>query len=116
MIESEYYKKYRGPELVLAQIWTHESEKEKITDYMREFYGEDNNWNGMLYTYNEIFPERKDHKFYLNHLNQIGHMWHYLHSNEFCHLFLQVLQLFCLKELHEYLPLLRLEIFPCLCL
>ena len=32
MIESEYYKKYRGPELVLAQIWTHESEKEKITD------------------------------------------------------------------------------------
>ena len=37
MIESEYYKKYSGPELVLAQIWTHESEKEKITDYMREF-------------------------------------------------------------------------------
>ena len=65
MIESEYYKDYRGPELVLAQIWTHESEKEKITDYMREFYGENNNWNGMLYTYNEIFPERQNHKFYL---------------------------------------------------
>ena len=65
MIESEYYKNYNGPELVLAQIWTHDSQKEKITDHIREFYGEECNWNGMLYTYNEIFPERTGHKFYL---------------------------------------------------
>ena len=49
MIELDYYKNYLGPDLVLAQIWTHESEKETITDYMRDFYGENNNWNGMLY-------------------------------------------------------------------
>ena len=72
MIELDYYKDYRGPELVLAQIWTHETEKEKITDYMREFYGENNNWNGMLYTYNEIFPGRKDHKFYLEFRGEDG--------------------------------------------
>ena len=65
MIELDYYKDYRGPDLVIAQIWTHESEKETITDYMNEFYGEHNNWNGILYTYHEIFPGRKGQKFYL---------------------------------------------------
>ena len=39
---------------------------------MREFYGENNNWNGMLYTYNEIFPGRKDHKFYLEFRGEDG--------------------------------------------
>ena len=65
MIEEDYYKRYRGPDLVLAQIWTDETKKEIITDYIREFYGENNNWNGMLYTYDEILPGRGDYKFYL---------------------------------------------------
>ena len=65
MIELEYYNEYKGPELTLAQIWKHESEKEDITELIREFYGEKNNWNGMLYTYEEIFPHREGEKFYI---------------------------------------------------
>lgn len=62
MIESEYYLNYRGPNLTLAQIWTHGEEKLDITEYVRDFYGHDNNWNGKLYTYNDIFPHR-DYKY-----------------------------------------------------
>ena len=72
MIETEYYKEYRGPDLVLAQIWTHEIKKEIITDYIREYYGEHNNWKGMMYTYDDIFPERKDYKFYLEFRSSDG--------------------------------------------
>lgn len=62
MIESDYYKEYYGPDLVLAQIWTHEGKKETITERIREFYGSGKNWNGNLYTYNDVFPG-KDHKY-----------------------------------------------------
>lgn len=62
MIESEYYKNYRGPNLILAQIWKHGEEKIDITEYMKEYYGKENNWSGKLYTYDEIFPH-KDHKY-----------------------------------------------------
>tara|TARA_Y100000389_G_scaffold68167_1_gene64599 strand:+ start:3378 stop:3683 length:306 start_codon:yes stop_codon:yes gene_type:complete len=62
MIDSDYYKKYKGPNLTLAQIWKHGEEKLEITEYLKEFYGHDNNWNGKLYTYNDIFPHR-DYKY-----------------------------------------------------
>ena len=65
MIDSEYYRDYNGPDLVVAELWRHENDKETITDYISVFYGESNNWNGKLYTYDEIFPQRENHKFYL---------------------------------------------------
>ena len=34
MIELEYYKSYKGPNLTLAKIWTHESKKEKTLPNM----------------------------------------------------------------------------------
>ena len=43
MIESEYYKNYRGPQLTLAQIWKNGEEKLDITEYIKEFYGHENN-------------------------------------------------------------------------
>ena len=43
MIESEYYRNYRGPNLTHAQIWNNEEEKLDITEYMKEFYGYQNN-------------------------------------------------------------------------
>ena len=62
MIDSEYYKNYRGPNLTLAQIWKHGEEKLDITEHIKEYYGFQNNWNGKLYTYDDIFPH-KDHKY-----------------------------------------------------
>lgn len=52
MIESEYYKKYKGPKLVKCTF-----NDEDITEKMSKFYGETNNWNGKLYTYAEIFGD-----------------------------------------------------------
>ena len=62
MIECEYYKNYKGPNLILAQIWVKKDEKQDITEYIKDFYGSKNNWNGKLYKYNDIFPG-KDYKY-----------------------------------------------------
>ena len=62
MIDCEHYKNYKGPNLILAQIWRNEDEKLDITEYIQNFYTENNNWNGKLYTYNDIFPG-KDYKY-----------------------------------------------------
>jgi hypothetical protein len=62
MIDSDYYKNYKGPNLTLAQIWTHGEPKLEITEYLKEYYGKENNWQGKLYTYEEIFPQ-KDHAY-----------------------------------------------------
>ena len=62
MIESEYYQNYRGPNLTRSLIWRHGEEKLEITEYIKEFYGHKNNWQGKLYTYDDIFPHR-DHKY-----------------------------------------------------
>ena len=62
MIDCEYYKNYRGPNLTRAQIWTNSENKIDITDYIKEYYGYANNWQGKLYTYCDIFPN-KDHTY-----------------------------------------------------
>ena len=79
MIELEYYRDYKGPNLTLAKIWTHESEKEDITEHIKEFYGESNNWNGKLYTYEDIFPGRNGQKFYVEFLSDDGRK-HWFHG------------------------------------
>tara|TARA_B100000035_G_C20722920_1_gene432021 strand:+ start:63 stop:371 length:309 start_codon:yes stop_codon:yes gene_type:complete len=56
MIDSQHYQNYKGPNLILAEIWKKEDNKENITEYIQNFYTENNNWNGKLYTYNDIFP------------------------------------------------------------
>jgi len=50
MIESEYYKAYRGPSLVKVIL-----NEEDITEKIKEKYGENNNWSGFLWTYKELF-------------------------------------------------------------
>ena len=66
MIDCEHYKNYKGPDLILAQIWKTKDEKLDITEYIREFYGHKNDWNGKLYTYDDIFPGRDyKYKFYV---------------------------------------------------
>jgi hypothetical protein len=90
MILSKYYRDYKGPDLVVAELWLNEDDKETFIDYMKVFYGENNNWNGKLYTYGEIFPQRENnglfdsvadsgrlypagnHKFYLEFLGKDG--------------------------------------------
>ena len=58
MIECEYYKNYRGPNLTLAQIWANSEGKIDITDHIKEYYGYENNWQGKLYTYDDIFHNK----------------------------------------------------------
>ena len=73
MIDCEHYKNYRGPKLTMAQIWEDEKEKLDITEYIKEFYGHDKNWNGKLYTYEDIFLGRDSKsKFYIEFLDDTG--------------------------------------------
>lgn len=80
MIKSEYYQSYSGPNLTLAQIWKHGGEKEDITEYIKEFYGENNNWKGSLYTYNDIFPGKNyTYKFRVDFVDESGRK-HWFHG------------------------------------
>jgi len=59
MIESDYYKDYRGPPLVVCII-----DNQDHTKLIKEKYGQNHNWNGNLYTYRELFGDDCEHKQY----------------------------------------------------
>ena len=50
MIDCKYYNDYKGPDLISAQIWKQGEEKLDITEYIKEFYGYENNWQGKLFS------------------------------------------------------------------
>ena len=52
MIDSNYYKNYKGPSLVKATL-----NNKDFFSTIKEYYGIDNNWNGKLYKYRDIFTE-----------------------------------------------------------
>ena len=58
MIECDYYKNYKGPNLVKAEIWQRNKQKVNITEDIKKLYGKDNNWNGMLYLFEDVFPNK----------------------------------------------------------
>ena len=79
-MDCEYYQNYNGPDLTLAQIWKKNCEKENITGYIQSFYGKENNWNGKLYKYSEIFPEKySSYHFYVEFLDANGRK-HWFHG------------------------------------
>ena len=57
MIRSDYYLNYKGPNLVKVIF-----DNNDITENVRPFYGENNNWCGNLWTYKEIFGENSLNK------------------------------------------------------
>ena len=80
MLDSEYYQNYTGPNLTLAQIWKHGCDKEDITEHIKNFYGDNNNWNGKLYTYNDIFPGKDyTYKFRVDFIDEKGRK-HWFHG------------------------------------
>ena len=79
MIDSDYYLNYQGPNLVKAQLWKRSQEKVDITEDIKKFYGVNNNWNGKLYQYSEIFPNKdSSYLFYVEFLdsNNRKHWFH----------------------------------------
>ena len=61
MIYSEYYQYYKGPSLIKATL----NGTENITELIQKFYGENNDWNGKLWTYQDIFKDNcRGNKFY----------------------------------------------------
>jgi hypothetical protein len=79
-MDCEYYQNYKGPELTLAQLWKKNCEKENITEHIQSFYGKENNWNGKLYKYSEIFPEKdSSYHFYVEFLDHTGRK-HWFHG------------------------------------
>lgn len=79
MRECEYYRNYRGPELVSCWIDTVD-----YTERIREFYGPQNNWQGNLWTYEELFglPELSEKlnqrvRFKIEYRNSSGTFWEY---------------------------------------
>jgi len=55
MIECDYYKNYKGPNLVKAEIWQRNKQKVDVTEDIKKLYGKDNNWNGKLYLFEDVF-------------------------------------------------------------
>lgn len=72
-MDSEYYKKYIGPNLSLAQTWENNDYKIDITEYVKLYYGENNNWNGKLYKFKDIFPGKGfNNKYYIEFISDDG--------------------------------------------
>ncbi len=61
MIYSEYYQNYKGPNLTKAIL----NDDKDITDLIKNFYGDKNDWCGKLWTYQDVFGYNcKGSKFY----------------------------------------------------
>jgi hypothetical protein len=72
MIKSEYYQNYKGPNLVKATL-----DNVDIMDQIKNFYGEQNDWNQKLWTYNEVFGEAKG-QFHIEFVSEDGRRhWFY---------------------------------------
>ena len=50
MLETDQYLNYTGPNLTKVIL-----EDDDVTEKVREFYGENNNWCNYLWTYKEVF-------------------------------------------------------------
>ena len=75
---SGYYRDYQGPKLSIAKIWKTNQEKENITEHIKLFYGEDNNWNQRLYSYGQVFPDKINYHYYIEFLSDNGRKhWFY---------------------------------------
>jgi hypothetical protein len=58
----------KGPKLILVKL-----DEKDITDYMSEFYGENNDWNNKLWKYSDIFKESDiNKKVYCEFLSKKG--------------------------------------------
>ena len=58
----------KGPKLILVKL-----DDKDITDYMSEFYGENNDWNNKLWKYSDIFKESDiNKKVYCEFLSKKG--------------------------------------------
>ena len=61
MIDSEYYQNYQGQNLTQVIL----NGEEDITEKIKVFYGTNNNWQGKLWTYKDVFGDDcKDYRFY----------------------------------------------------
>jgi len=79
MIDCEHYQNYKGPNLTLAQLWKKGCQRENITENIKKFYGE-NNWNGKLYQYSEVFPDKdSSYHFYVEFIDNTGRK-HWFHG------------------------------------
>jgi len=68
MIESVYYQNYQGLPLKVATM-----DGDSIYDSIREKYGKNNNWNGVLWTYEELLGKDSGNKqFYFEFENKDG--------------------------------------------
>lgn len=57
MIKHDPYLNYKGPNLIKVAF-----NKKDITESIKKYYGENNNWCGNLWTYKEIFGEDSKNK------------------------------------------------------
>ena len=73
MIKSEYYQNYKGPDLVKATL-----NNVDIIEKIKVFYGEDNNWNQKLWTYEEVFQGNTG-QFYIEFKSEDGRI-HWFHG------------------------------------
>ena len=79
-IKDKYYENYKGPNLTIAQIWKKGQERIDITTEIKELYGENNNWNQQLYSYEVVFPGKDStHHFYVEFHSDDGRK-HWFHG------------------------------------
>ena len=81
MIHSDYYQKYKGPNLTKAIL----NDDQDITELIKKFYGDKNDWCGKLWTYQDVFGYNcKGSKFYceFHSEDQRKHWFHGFINNE----------------------------------
>tara|TARA_B100000902_G_C26574748_1_gene558271 strand:- start:215 stop:502 length:288 start_codon:yes stop_codon:yes gene_type:complete len=75
MTEIEYYKNYNGPNLTKAIV-----DNNDITSTIQKYYGSNNNWNGKLWKYKDIFgPNMIGSKYYCEFHSDDGRK-HWFHG------------------------------------
>ena len=77
MIDCEHYQNYKGPNLTKAIL-----NGENIINIIQEKYGEENNWNGFLYKYSDVFGNDNNNigkKFYCEFQDETGR-FHWFHG------------------------------------
>jgi len=77
MIDCEHYQNYKGPNLTKAIL-----NGENIINIIQEKYGEENNWNGFLYKYSDVFGNDNNNigkKYYCEFQDETGRI-HWFHG------------------------------------
>ena len=72
MLISDHYQNYQGPKLIKAVL-----DNEDITESIKKIYGPNHNWQGYLWTYQELFGKESYGKSFRCDFESDNHQKHW---------------------------------------